>query len=48
MMKAHGLPWKGEVFHGGELTLARYNRNNPFPAKTYSEMLKRRGIQPQE
>lgn len=42
VMKARGYAWNGEIFHGGELTLAAFNRNNPFPAKDYAEMLRRR------
>ena len=42
IMKARGMKWNGEVFHGGELTLAAFNKRNPFPAKTYTEMLQRK------
>lgn len=44
MARAKGANAKGMYFHGGELTLASYNRDNPFPAKTHREMLERRGV----
>jgi len=31
-------------FHGGELSVAAFNRNNPFPVRDYAEYLRRLGI----